>query len=123
MTDGEELLAILDKMGEPIYDCTDPTGYYDVAESWMDSGVLTSRWDFCWKLVRGEVKGIQVPSTLLNKYNAAKTSDDKWQGMVNDIIAGDIGERTRKILKEASAGGDTTRMMSIVLGSPDFQQQ
>jgi uncharacterized protein (DUF1800 family) len=121
--DGGQVLAILDRMGEPIYDCVDPTGYYDVAESWMDSGVLTSRWDFCWKLVRGSIDGVEVPSTLLNKYNDLKTPEEKWKAMVDDIIAADIGERTRKILRDASETGDTQRMMSIVLGSPDFQQQ
>ena len=89
----------------------------------MDSGVLTTRWDFCWKLVRGDISGVEVPSTLLNKYNALATPEEKAKAMVDDIIAAEIGERTRKILREASESGDTQRMMSIVLGSPDFQQQ
>jgi uncharacterized protein (DUF1800 family) len=123
MRDGGDILRTLDKMGEAIYDCADPTGYYDVAESWMDSGVLTSRWDFCWKLVRGDVKGVEVPSTLLNKYNAISDPEAKAKAMVDDVIAAEIGERTRKMLRDASESGDTQRMMSIVLGSPDFQQQ
>ena len=123
LNDGGELLGILDKMGQPIYDCTDPTGYYDVAESWMDSGVLTSRWDFCWKLVRGAVGGVETPSTFLNRYAGIQNAETRWQTMVNDVIAGDIGERTRKILRDASESGDVQRTMSIVLGSPDFQQQ
>jgi uncharacterized protein (DUF1800 family) len=131
MSDGREVCQTLDKMGEPIYDCTDPTGFYDVAESWMDSGVLTSRWDFCWKLVRGSVNGVSVPDELLKKYHDISSSEGKWQAMVNDVISADIGERTKKILREAAegdgadgkSGGDPQRMMSIVLGSPDFQQQ
>ncbi len=123
LSDGGTVLAILDKMGEPIYDCTDPTGYYDVAESWMDSGVLTSRWDFCRKLLRREIDGVEVPSTLLNKYSELKTPEERAKAMVADVIAADIGERTKKILRDASETGDAQRMMSIVLGSPDFQQQ
>ena len=123
LNDGGPIVRILDKMGQPVYDCVDPTGYYDVAESWMDSGVLTTRWDFCWKLVRGDIDGVEVPSTLLNKYDAMATPEEKAKSMVDDIIAAEIGERTRKILREASESGDTKRMMSIVLGSPDFQQQ
>ena len=56
-TPDQEVVRTLDKMGERIYGCTDPTGYYDVAESWMDSGVLTSRWDFCYRHIHGKVKG------------------------------------------------------------------
>ena len=44
-------------MGQPIYNCPDPTGYYDRAEAWMDSGVLTSRWDYAWDMVRGGGQG------------------------------------------------------------------
>jgi uncharacterized protein (DUF1800 family) len=123
MDDGGMVLQTLDKMGQPIYDCTDPTGYYDVAESWMDSGVLTSRWDFCWKLIRGSVNGVEVPSSLLAKYDAMKTPEEKAKAMTDDFIGADIGERTRLILRDASEQGDSQRMMSIVLGSPDLQQQ
>lgn len=123
MKDGAELNKILDRMGQPIYDCVDPTGYYDVAESWMDSGVLTSRWDFSYKLIRGQISGLEMRPTLLDKYDEMKTPQEKAKAMVEDVIAADIGERTRKTLKEASETGDVQRMMSIVLGSPDFQQQ
>jgi uncharacterized protein (DUF1800 family) len=121
--DGESLNQVLDRMGQPVYGCVDPTGYYDVAESWMDSGVLTSRWDFCWKLLRGSVYGVEVRETLLDKYDKLESPEEKAKAMVDDVIAAEIGERTRKILREASEEGDTQRMMSIVLGSPDFQQQ
>ena len=123
MTDGAAINAVLTQMGQPVYDCVHPTGYYDVAESWMDSGVLTSRWDFCWKLIRGSVYGVEVRETLLDKYDKLDTPEEKAKAMVDDVIAAEIGERTRKIIKEASEDGDTLRMMSIVLGSPDFQQQ
>jgi uncharacterized protein (DUF1800 family) len=123
LEDGAELNKILDRMGQPIYDCVDPTGYYDVAESWMDAGVLTSRWDISYKLIRGQVPGLTIRPTLLEKYKELKTPEEKAKAMVEDVIAADIGERTRKTLKDASESGDVERMMSIVLGSPDFQQQ
>ena len=27
--------------------------------AWMDAGVLTTRWDYAWKMVRGSVGGVQ----------------------------------------------------------------
>jgi hypothetical protein len=39
------------------------------------------------------------------------------------MIGGDIGDRTRTVLKEAAGKNDKPRMLSIILGSPDFQQQ
>ena len=123
IADGAALNTVLDRMGQPLYNCVDPTGYYDVAESWMDAGVLTGRWDFAYKLIRGQIPGVEVRPTLLAKYDELKTPEEKANAMAADVIAADIGERTRRTLKEASEGGDVQRMMSIVLGSPDFQQQ
>jgi uncharacterized protein (DUF1800 family) len=123
MNDGKQILQTLDKMGERIYGCTDPTGYYDVAESWMDAGVLTSRWDFCHRLIQGKVKGVELPSNLLTFFENKKTPEEKAQAMADEVIGAEIGERTKKLLELASESGDTQRMMSITLGSPDFQQQ
>ena len=55
--DASRVAQVVGKMGEPIYNCPDPTGYFDTAERWMDSGVLTARWQFSWDLVRGTVPG------------------------------------------------------------------
>ena len=54
----------LAKMGQPIYDCPDPTGYYFKAEAWMDAGVLTSRWDYSLELMRGGISRRQAERRL-----------------------------------------------------------
>jgi uncharacterized protein (DUF1800 family) len=122
VADGAETCAVVAKMGEPIYDCEDPTGFYDQAESWMDAGVLTTRWDYAWKMVRGSVGGVQVPAEFLSRYStgSAEASRDK---MVHDLVGADIGDRTAQMLSKASAMGDRAQMLSVILGSPDFQQQ
>jgi len=43
--------------------------------------------------------------------------------MVRELIGDDIGDRTRQVLKEANDANDIPRMMSVLLGSPSFQQQ
>jgi uncharacterized protein (DUF1800 family) len=123
MNDGKEIVRTLDRMGQRVYGCTDPTGYYDVAESWMDAGVLTSRWDFCYHLIRGKVKGVELPGELLSFFDRKPTPEEKAQAMADEVIGAEIGERTKKLLQAAAETGDTARMMSITLGSPDFQQQ
>jgi len=112
----------LARMGQEVYNCPDPTGYYDRAEAWMDSGVLTSRWDFAWAMMRGSVNGVTPSKAVLDKYTAMK-GDDRFVQMVRDFIGDDIGDRTRQVLKEAGDANDVPRMMSILLGSPSFQQQ
>lgn len=112
-----DTVRIVGKMGQPIYNCPDPTGYRFVAESWMDAGVLTSRWDFAWSLVRGQINGIDMSDAFMAKYKGMEAS--KMQSkMVEDVIGGDIGDREKKM--DAT---EAPRMLSILLGSPSFQQQ
>ena len=61
-------------------------------------------------IVQGELAParVEVPSTFVNKYNAIKDNEKRWQAMVEDVIAGDIGERTRRILRDAAETGDAT---------------
>jgi uncharacterized protein (DUF1800 family) len=113
---------VISQMGEPIYDCADPTGYRDVAESWMDAGVLTKRWDYGWDLVRGGVRGASVPQTFYDRYQSLKPADME-QKMIVDLIGGDVGDRELKSLQSAAAQSETPRMLSILLGSPSFQQR
>jgi uncharacterized protein (DUF1800 family) len=112
----------IEKMGEPIYNCPDPTGYRDVAESWMDAGVLTSRWQFSWDLLRGDISGVSVGDAFLSRYKNLKPEEIEAK-MIEDLIGGDVGDRELTALKEPAAAGDLPRMASIILGSPSFQQR
>lgn len=123
LSDGTETCAVIAKMGQPIYDCDDPTGFYDQAEAWMDAGVLTSRWDYAWKMARNSIRGVKVPEDFLSKY-AALPPVEARDKMVHDVIGADIGDRTAQSLSQAAANGsERKRMLAILLGSPDFQQQ
>ncbi|HET6251224.1 MAG TPA: DUF1800 domain-containing protein [Tepidisphaeraceae bacterium] len=110
------------KMGQPIYNCPDPTGYRDVAESWMDAGVLTARWQFSWDLVRGDLSGVKVGDALFSRYKNLKPEEVEAK-MIEDLIGGDVGDRELTALKEVAQQGDQPRMVSILLGSPSFQQR
>jgi hypothetical protein len=112
----------LTKMGEPIYNCPDPTGYRDVAESWMDAGVLTARWQYSWDLLRGSLPGITVGAPFFDRYKGLKPEDVEAK-LIEDLIGGDVGDHELAALKEVAQKGDQPRMVSILLGSPSFQQR
>ena len=122
LSDGTETTEVIARMGQPIYDCEDPTGYYDQAEAWMDAGVLTTRWDYAWKMVRGSVGGVQVPPEFLSRYGSLPPQEARDK-MVHDLVGADIGDRTAQSLSKAAAAKDPQEMLAIILGSPDFQQQ
>ena len=110
------------KMGEPIYDCPDPTGYFDTAERWMDSGVLTARWQFAWDLARGDLRGVEVPESFFGRYKSDKPEATEKM-MIDELIGGDAGDRELVALKSAATDRDIPRMTGIILGSPSFQQR
>ena len=117
-----DVCQVLGKMGEPIYDCPDPTGYFDKAESWMDAGVLTSRWQFAWRLASGAEDGVAITDAFLGRFKSLKPEEAE-QKLIIDLIGGEVGDRELAAMKEAAAGGDLPRMISIILGSPSFQQR
>jgi uncharacterized protein (DUF1800 family) len=118
----EQPCYVLSKMGEPIYDCPDPTGYFDQAERWMDAGVLTSRWQFAWDLARGSEEGVTIPDSFISRYKSLKPEDAE-QKMIMDLIDGEVGDRELAAMKDSATANDIPRMISVLLGSPSFQQR
>jgi uncharacterized protein (DUF1800 family) len=125
ITNARETANWVGEMGMPLYNCPDPTGWYDQAEAWLDSGVLTRRWDFAWKMIRGEIKGIQ-PSQKVFDRMAGKNADEVKQHLLDELIGGDIGTATGRMLDEVGKSEGSSagpKLMSILMGSPAFQQQ
>jgi uncharacterized protein (DUF1800 family) len=119
VTDGKGLLAILQRMGQPVYQCKDPTGYYDQAEAWRDAGVLTARWDTAWKLLRNAVPGVTISSDFIKSFSGLKDKE-LTDRLVDTLIGSDVGNRTLEMLKKST---DASEQISILMGSPSFQQQ
>ncbi|HSZ55741.1 MAG TPA: DUF1800 domain-containing protein [Tepidisphaeraceae bacterium] len=122
LNDANRVATMIGKMGEQLYNCADPTGYFDTAERWMDSGVLTTRWQFSWDLVRGAVGGAKMSNSFFDRYQADKPEEIE-QKMIEDLTGGDAGDRELVALKDAAAQKDIPKMTSIMLGSPSFQQR
>ena len=124
--------ALMD-MGQPIYHCDDPTGYYDTAESWLDPGVMALRWEFALGLAGGKVKGIEIPP---NYYDSLPQEVPRlWQHYLTEyLVPSGAGKRTRNALSTitnqylAKARVPDSRVLGpelvgLLLGSPEFQQQ
>jgi len=113
-------------MGEAIYACPDPTGYYDQAEAWLDSGVLTRRWDYSWKMIKGNINGVAPGPKIQAILNSESDPQKLRDRLVAEYIGADMGTATDAMLKEVaqSEGGSAgPTILSILLGSPAFQQQ
>ncbi len=120
-------LRILGQMGQPVFHCVDPTGYYDQAEAWLDPGVLVYRWQFALDLAANRVGGVRMPADY---FRSILDKDPKviQQRLMETILPGGVDPDTQRILDQAMAsGGDkhqlAVRLLGMLLGSPTFQQQ
>ena len=110
------------RMGEPLYGFQTPNGYSDAAESWVNTGGLLERMNFGLALAGNRVQGTKVD---LSKF----TNGDKSQSKVMDeslktILAGEISARTREtLLKQLDQSDPVTKVVGLILGTPEFQRQ
>jgi uncharacterized protein (DUF1800 family) len=117
VTDAFTLVQKIADMGEALYAKLEPTGYPDVAETWLSAAALTARLNFAASLVSGQVPGIAVDAS-------------RWKGMDNAAIARALlGHEASKQTLEAIGGGlqgkdpSPAVIASLVLGSPDFERR
>ncbi len=120
-------LHALKSMGQPVYECDDPTGYYDQAEAWLDPGVLVHRWNFALQVASGSFRGVSLPRDYYLPIIRLNPKEMKKK-IIHTCLPGGLDNRTDKILNEmVSKSMDrretATKLLGIVLGSPTFQQQ
>jgi len=112
----------LETMGQPVYGCDDPTGFYDHAEAWLDAGVLTKRWNYAYGLMANKVRGVSVDMKLTERFKADKPEEVRSK-VLKEFIGGDVGDHEDKLLLKLAEKNDIAKMIAITVGSPSFQQQ
>jgi uncharacterized protein (DUF1800 family) len=107
------------RMGEPLYGFQTPNGYSDAAESWVNTGGLLERMNFGLALASNRVQGTKV--------NLTKTSGDQAKVMdeyLKSILAGDVSPSTREaLMKQMNQSDPATKVVGLILGTPEFQRQ
>ncbi len=127
------LFHALTAMNETLYQCKDPTGYYDQAEAWLDPGAFAVRWKFAVDLAAGDIDGVQLPDSLYEQLPADRPQLWKeWflfqllpsglDARVSAFLDAKVEEYTRpgspRPLDELARA-----MVGMILGSPEFQKQ
>jgi uncharacterized protein (DUF1800 family) len=109
----------IERMGEPLYGFQTPNGYSDAAESWVNTGGLLERMNFGLALASNRVQGTTV--------NLAKTNGEQAKVMdeyLKTLLAGDISAATREaLLKQLEPTDPATKVVGLILGTPEFQRQ
>jgi uncharacterized protein (DUF1800 family) len=104
ITDARPIVAVLRRLGMPLYQCQPPTGYSATAAGWVNAGALIDRMNVALALARGSMKGVAV------SHVPDPTS----------LIAGGASEATRMTIARA---GTPAQAAALALGSPEFQRR
>src|ERR1051325_5436806 len=101
------------RMGEPLYGFQTPNGYSDAAESWVNTGGLLERMNFGLALASNRIPGTRVDLAKLTMDESLKT-----------ILAGEISQATKEtLLKQLVNSDPPSKMVGLILGTPEFQRQ
>ena len=107
------------RMGEPLYGFQTPNGYSDAAESWVNTGGLLERMNFGLALAGNRVQGTKVNLSTLTG-DQARVMDES----LKLLLAGEISAATREtLLKQLGQKDPATKVVGLILGTPEFQRQ
>ena len=127
------IMQALQSMNEDLYNCQDPTGYYDQAEAWLDPGALAVRWRFARELASGGIEGVRVPDALWAELDPQQPPS--WKAaLVARLLPIGLSAQTESAIDQLvaercrggaipSIGRVAPLIVSVILGSPDFQRQ
>ncbi|CAN5268005.1 hypothetical protein BH10ACI1_BH10ACI1_00860 [soil metagenome] len=93
-TNGAQVQALLNKMGEQLYSYQAPTGYPDTAEDWVNTGALLERINFAVALVSNRIPGTRVD---LKKFEA-KEKPKILEQTIAFVLNGEVNPNTRTML-------------------------
>lgn len=109
----------IERMGEPLYGFQTPNGYSDAAESWVNTGGLLERMNFGLALAGNRIQGVSVNLSKLST-DQSKVMDD----YLKILLAGEISGATREaMLKQLDKSDPVTKVVGLILGTPEFQRQ
>ena len=118
------------ELGEPLFACTPPTGYKEVSKNWVSPGALIERLNFAMALTDQRVGDVQFdPEKVLGGMDLDKP-DGVLDQCVSTLLQGNISSGTRHVLAQAAlpAPGTSqtvnpTKLIALILGSPEFQRK
>ncbi|MEW6071201.1 MAG: DUF1800 domain-containing protein [Planctomycetota bacterium] len=131
--DARAILVVLRELNENLYECKDPTGYYDQAEAWLDPGALAGRWKFAADLAHGEATGVRIPAAFHAELPAG--APERWvEWLLHRLLPTGLDPRAARhldALVAAELARESSRdlgrlarsLVAAILGSPDFQRQ
>ncbi len=119
-------VRILERLGQPLYQESAPTGYPETQPAWVNSGALLTRMNIALALANGRVRGVDVD---LERVVPLDRDYPRMVAQTNlHLLNGTASPNTLDVLlREArdtrSPMEARALIVSLALGSPEFQRQ
>jgi uncharacterized protein (DUF1800 family) len=104
-----QLLRYLGRMGEPLFLAQPPTGFPDVAESWVSPDMLLTRMNFAADLVENRLRGTRA--------GPDRAADE--QSFVRLIAPEGLSTATRSALTDFQG----SQAVALLMAAPEFQRK
>lgn len=117
MTDAWSAVQSVANMGEALYAKLEPSGYPDVAETWLGATAVIARMNFGAAVALGQVAGVSADPS-------------RWRGkdvasIARALLGHDASQQTLDAIGSGLEGRNASPAVvtSLVLGSPDFERR
>jgi uncharacterized protein (DUF1800 family) len=139
------------RMGQPVFGRITPDGFADRSDQWLSSGAMVNRFNFASALAANRVKGTKIDLTRLLAGADLANKDAITQKLISLIVLGNVSQPTRAALQkialsEKPVNAPTvspasypvnaspqsapppvpvyiTEILTLLIGSPEFQQR
>jgi uncharacterized protein (DUF1800 family) len=118
------------ELGQPLFACTPPTGYSEISRFWVSPGALIERLNFAMALTAQNLSDV-----TFNPKNVLGNADlDNPDAVLNQcasvLLQNNITDSTRKVLETTalpkegeSKTVNPTKLIALIIGSPEFQRK
>jgi uncharacterized protein (DUF1800 family) len=117
MTDAWSTVQKITDMGQALYAKVEPTGYPDVAETWLGATAVIARMNFGAAVASGDLPGVSVDTSRLQGMDYAS--------IAKALLGREPSKQTLDAIATGLEGKNASPAVvaSLVLGSPDFERR
>lgn len=118
-------------LSEPLYQCEDPTGFYDQSDVWRDPGIMAARWQFGIGLGMGWIRGVNIPDSFwegLEPNNPLQWKEVLAKKVLPMGHSKQTDQALEKVIAKLARNNPKPEQLGryivgVLLGSPEFQRQ
>jgi uncharacterized protein (DUF1800 family) len=117
------------ELGEPLFACAPPTGYKEVSKFWVSPGALIERLNFAMALTTQKLSDVTFNAQTLLNGTDLDDPNAVLNQCVGTLLQTNISYGTRKVLQETalpkgdSKTVDPSKLIALIIGSPEFQRK